>query len=72
MFRLLSKKRQLFINGNNIELGRSGDYHYGSHNLQRVMHQPKKLSLVVMPDKPWESPVIQMLSSVCSGMLKFL
>ena len=62
MFPLLSKKRQLFINNNNIELGRSGQY-YGCHNLQRILHQPKKQGLVLVPDKPWESPVFEILSN---------
>jgi len=62
MFRLLSKKRQLFINDDNIEVGNSGTY-YGVHNLQRVLHQPDKQGLVLTSDKPWESQVLHMMSN---------
>ena len=62
MFPLLSKNRQLFINDRIIEVGRSGD-NYGSHNLKRVLHKPQKSGLVVIPDREWESPVLQMLSN---------
>lgn len=61
MFRRLSRNRQLFINDANLEVGRS-ESHYGSHNLKRVLHQPKREGLVIQPDRPWESPVVQMLS----------
>jgi len=62
MYPLLSKRRQLFVNDNNLELGRS-DSRYGAHNLKRILHQPKKQGLVVTPDRDWESPVIELLSS---------
>ena len=57
MYRQLNSKRQLFINDDNIEIGRS-EANYGCHNVQRVLHQPKKHGLVLMKDRPWESPVL--------------
>jgi len=57
MYRHLSRKRQLFINDDNVEVGRS-ESNYGCHNVKRVLHQPKKHGLVLMKDRPWESPVI--------------
>jgi len=45
-----------------IEVGRSESF-YGCHNLKRVMHQPVKQGLVITPDQPWESPVVQALSN---------
>lgn len=62
MYRQLSRTRQLFINNRMTELGRS-EHRYGFHGIQRRMHQPQRQGLVVLPDKPWESPVIELLSS---------
>lgn len=62
MFRHLSKHRQLFINNRNVEVGRV-ESRYGCHNVKRVLHQPTRQKLVVEPDRPWESPTLQMLSN---------
>ena len=61
MYPRLSERRQLFINDAHVEQGRS-ESNYGLHNIRRVLHAPVRRGLVVEPDRPWESPVIQMLS----------
>lgn len=62
MYPRLSKHRHLFIDDKHIETGRSA-HRYGCHNLKRIMHQPEKQGLVVVPDSPHESPVLQTLSN---------